>query len=329
MKIRLIMALLPVFAVLMCRADGCSSEDRLARGGEVAPVSMSVNDAGDTVVDFVNEIQKSPEKLKVLMIGNSFSLQMVPSMPPITKDLGLKLDICSMFVGGCSLERHWQNVCAPTSTPYSVTRATTDGGERKAYKGNIPSVLASEKWDVVTIQQASHFSWKSETYHPWGDNLVKYIREKAPQAKIVVHETWSYTPWDGRLAEWKIDQTEMYEKLHSAYADFAKEYGFDIIPTGTAVQLVRKELPVRYTENSLGGDIVGSCKFVEKDGKWIPEGDVFHMGHDGDYLQALVWTAKLFGADVTKCSYKPDKMTDSRATFLRQMAMKAAGRKGN
>lgn len=25
MKIRLIMALLPIFAVLMCRADGCSS----------------------------------------------------------------------------------------------------------------------------------------------------------------------------------------------------------------------------------------------------------------------------------------------------------------
>ena len=287
--------------------------------GVIATFSVAVAGVG------ANEIQNPPKQLKVLMIGNSFSVQMVPSMPPIAKDLGLGLDICSLHIGGCSLERHWQNVCAPTSTPYSVTRATTEGTQHKAFKGNIPSVLASEKWDVVTIQQASHFSWNPETYHPWGDNLVKYIRKKVPQAKVVVHETWSYTPWDDRLAGWQIGQAEMYEKLHAAYADFAKGYGFDIIPTGTAVQLVRKELPVRYTENSLGGDVVGSCAFVEKDGKWTPKGDVFHMGPDGNYLQALVWTAKLYGADVTKCSYKPGKMTDVRAAFLRQTAMKAVG----
>lgn len=115
----------------------------------------------------------------------------------------------------------------------------------------------------------------------------------------------------------------MYEKLHAAYADFAKGYGLDVVPTGTAVQLVRKELPVRYEKNSLGGDVVGNCKFVEKDGKWTPKGDVFHMGRDGNYLQALVWTAKLFGADVTKCSYAPKGMSAERAEFLRKIAMKA------
>lgn len=262
--------------------------------------------------------------LKVLMIGNSFSVQMVKAMPPIAKELGLGLDICSLYIGGCSLERHWKNVCAPTSTPYSVTRCT-EGVVAKEFKGNIPAVLASEKWDVVTIQQVSGCSWKPETYHPWGDELVKYIREKAPQAKIVVQETWSYTPWDRRLDGWKMNQDEMYEKLHGAYADFAHAYGFDVIPTGTAVQLVRKELPVKYTENSLGGDVVGSAKFVEKNGQWVPKGDVFHMGPDGNYLQALVWTAKLFGADVSKCVYAPEGMSAERAAFLRKMAMKAVG----
>ena len=266
------------------------------------------------------EPTKAP--LKVLMIGNSFSVQMVKSMPPVATNLGYSLDICSMYIGGCSLERHWNNICAPTSTPYSVTRSL-NGKLAKKFNGNIPAVLKSEKWDIVTIQQASHHSWLKDSYHPFGDDLVKYIRENAPQAKIVVHETWSYTPWDKRLKGWKIDQNEMYEKLHAAYGDFAKQYGFDVIPTGTAVQLVRKELPVKYTENSLGGDVVGSCKFVEKDGKWTPDGDVFHMGPSGNYLQALVWTAKLFGTDVTKCTYKPKRMADERAAFLRQMAMKA------
>ena len=272
--------------------------------------------------------EEGAKPLKVLMIGNSFSQQMPKAMPPVVKDLGLKLDICSLYIGGCPISKHWHNVQVPTSMPYSVTR-TTDGVVQKEFWGNIPAVLKGEKWDIVTIQQASHESWKSESYHPFGDDLVKYIRETAPQAKIVVHETWSYTPWDKRLTKWGIDQNEMYDKLHAAYGAFAKQYGLGVIPTGTAVQLVRKELPVKYAENSLGGDVVGSCTFVEKDGKWTPKGDVFHMGPDGNYLQALVWTAKLFGADVTKCSYKPGKMTDGRAAFLRQMAMKAVSASRN
>lgn len=125
------------------------------------------------------------ERLKVLMIGNSFSVQMVNSLPPIAKDLGLKVDICSLYIGGCSLQRHWENICSPTSRPYRVTRSV-DGVQRKEFMGNISQVLGGERWDVVTLQQASHFSWKPETYHPWGDKLVKYIRETAPNAKILV-----------------------------------------------------------------------------------------------------------------------------------------------
>ena len=39
--------------------------------------------------------------------------------------------------------------------------------------------------------------------------------------------------------------------------------------------------------------------------------------------QAALYLAKLFGADVTKCTYKPNGMKDDRAVFLRRMAMKA------
>ena len=40
---------------------------------------------------------------------------------------------------------------------------------------------------------------------------------------------------------------------------FAGTYGFDIIPTGTAVRLVRKDLPVRYAENSLMKAVTCNC----------------------------------------------------------------------
>ena len=291
--------------------------------------------------------REKPKSLKVLMIGNSFSICLLHEMPNVAKAMDLKLDLCSLYIGGCSLERHWQNVCRPETAPYAV--AWNYGGVKngadaavakvakkserlhwktkkpETYTGcNIPEALTADRWDVVTIQPASHFSWQPATYHPFGDDLVKKIRELAPQAKIVVQETWSYTPWDKRLAGWKMDQDEMYAKLHEAYYGFAKPYGFDVIPVGTAVQAWRRELPVKYAENSFGGDVVGSAKFVQgADGKWAPKGDVFHFNGDGHYLQALVWTAKLFGADVTKCPYAPAKLPAEQAALMKKVAQEA------
>ena len=285
--------------------------------------------------------------LKVLAIGNSFSVCTQQQMPQVAKDLGCELDLVTMTIGGCSLERHCTCANDPKDLTYSLTwnrngvaRAPwpeleaclkpTTRIDRKTKKphtargAQLKEVIKAAKWDVVTVQQCSHFSWQPESYVPWGDDLVKIVRELAPQAEIVVQETWSYTPWDKRLAKWGIDQNEMYAKLHDAYAAFAKKYGFRVIPTGTAVQLWRKELPVKYEANSFGGDVCGSATFrQEKDGSWKPHGDVFHFNGHGHYLQALVWTAKLFGKDVTACAYAPKGLAPERAALMKKVAMKA------
>jgi feruloyl esterase len=268
------------------------------------------------------------DSLKVLMIGNSFSISATRHMPQVAKSMGLELDLASLYIGGCSLERHWDN-CEkgkgnPDFKPYKMTRFV-NGEKKEERPANVPEMLAVEKWDIVTIQQASHFSWKADSYHPFADDLIKkYIKELAPQAEVVVQETWSYTPWDKRLATWGIDQNEMYRKLHRAYFDYAASKGLRTIPMGTAVQLWRERLPVAYAENSFGGDVCGSAKFVQgADGKWSPKGDVFHLNRDGEYLQALVWTAKLFDADVTKCRYAPEGVDAACAAKMKEVAMAA------
>src|SRR5574344_2429429 len=58
--------------------------------------------------------------LKVLMIGNSFSVCVLKQMPQIAADLGRKLDLCSLYIGGCSLERHAKNLSS-TNAAYGVT----------------------------------------------------------------------------------------------------------------------------------------------------------------------------------------------------------------
>ena len=288
--------------------------------------------------------------LKVLAIGNSFSVCPQHELPQVAKSLGCELDLVTMTIGGCSLERHWQcltkaddltygldwNRCGVKQGDWPELKALQKPVERthwkthKKYMGtgaNLEAVLKAVKFDVITVQQASHFSWQPDTYVPWGDQLVAKVREFQPQAEIVVQETWSYTPWDGRLAKWKIDQNEMYAKLHDAYGQFAKKYGFRVIPTGTAVQLWRKELPVKYAENSFGGDVVGGGRQDERDhfkrgadGKWVPNCDVFHLGRKGEYFQALVWARTLFGVDLGALKYKPDFVTDSDAKLMREIA---------
>ena len=266
--------------------------------------------------------------VKVLMIGNSFSICCLKHLPQVAADRGVKLDLASLYIGGCTLEYHWTNVVKAADKeykPYLFDRNTM--GVKARCKMNIPEVLAMEKWDIVTIQQGSHESWKPGSYHPYGDNLVAKIRELAPQAKIYVQETWSYVPWDGRFKEWGIDQNEMYAKLHDAYGAFAKQHGLAVIPFGTAVQEWRKRLPVKYTENSLGGDVVGGGNQEERDhfkrdknNNWKINCDPCHLGRKGDYFQALVWARTLFGVDLKDLKYKPDFVTDSDAKLMREIA---------
>ncbi len=284
----------------------------------------------------------APKKpLKVLMIGNSFSICVLKYMPQIAAELDLSLDLCSLYIGGCSLKRHAGNIKKPDTTPYLVTwnyvSCAHDAvpfmsvlkpkdGKKRDYYGNIPAMLAADKWDIVTLQQASHESWRPESYEPYGTELLALIRTLAPQAKVYVQQTWSYTPWDKRLAKWGIDQNVMFNNLEAAYTGFAMRHGLDQILTGKAVQRYRKELPVVYTKKSNDDDVCGTSKFVEKDGKWEPWGDVFHFNDRGEFLQALVWTAKLFNADVTKSVFVPESLAKQpdRAVLMRKIAVELA-----
>lgn len=267
------------------------------------------------------------EPLHVLMIGNSFSVSCMRHLPEVASSLGRKLDLASLYIGGCSLEKHWRN-CEngdENFRPYRFSRNNL--GKKSSVRMNVPAALAMERWDIVTIQQCSQQSWKSESYQPYADNLVALIRKLAPTAEIYIQETWSYTPWDKRLASWKMDQNEMYRRLSFAYAELAAHYSFKVIRTGTAVQEWRKRLPVRYAENSFGGDVVGGRGVLEEkqfkqtdDGRWKPASDAFHLNERGEYFQALVWAAEIFDDDLDSLSYRPSFVDDREAVLMKSIA---------
>ena len=296
--------------------------------------------------------EKAP--VKVLMIGNSFTASVMRETPNLAKAAGLKLDIVQCGIGGCPLDRHWGNVEKAGDKnfkPYSISASCASDPNRKFPKmANVTDMLAAEKWDVVTIQQASGKSPFYDTYQPYADNLIAKIRELAPQAKIVVQETWSYSPYDKRLAQWKMTPAEMYKALKKAYAQLAEKHGRRTIPSGDAVQLFRERLPVDYgtlltkaeiealkqpATIDFHGDVAGASvwkkgrKGKQKDSDEVKlRCDFPHLNARGHYLQACVWAGFLFGVDPTTFTYRPESLPEADAKLMRECArdaLKATG----
>ena len=59
--------------------------------------------------------------------------------------------------------------------------------------------LLAEKWDIITIQQASIRSHDVATYRPVAKELYDYIKKYAPASEVVIHQTWAYRVDDPRF----------------------------------------------------------------------------------------------------------------------------------
>lgn len=288
--------------------------------------------------------------LKVLMVGNSFSESVLVELPKIAAATSNRLVLVNLMIGGCPLKRHWNNYLQseadPKFRPYAVE--VDWEGEKKVANtplakiapcahASLQDVVRAEKWDLITVQQASSDSWKLETYQPYADNLIAKLRELAPRAEMRVHQTWAYNVQEG------IDQKMMYEGIVRSYGKLAEAHGFAVIPVGEAIQRYRAELPVTFIKRmdaadvkavptdvlpDIGGEPVGF--FYWNTGRpWEkrdPKGDYrlrwdgCHLNPEGKYLQALVWYASVFGGDPRKVPYAPENLAPHRAAVMRECA---------
>ena len=109
--------------------------------------------------------------INILAIGNSFSQDATHYLNQIAKEDCVETKVVNLYIGGCSLERHWSNV--------------QSGAEDYLYELNgkstekyisIQEALKEERWDYIVTQQASHDSGWTDTYEPFLENLTRYIR---------------------------------------------------------------------------------------------------------------------------------------------------------
>ncbi|MFA6931641.1 MAG: DUF4886 domain-containing protein [Lentisphaeria bacterium] len=272
--------------------------------------------------------------MKILTIGNSFSESLTAFFPQIVQSVGEELQLGRASFGGCELCRHWSYICAEEADPDCIIYG---GGARK-----LRDILSSDSWDVVTIQQASHESWRAECYEPFAGNMIHYIRQHAPGAEVLLQQTWAYRADHPQLqpgSEWGIHQLMMYQRLTENYKNLAECYQCRIIPTGYAVQLARENEKSRfcnYSEALLNalrwpdlppqcGDVVGKALWGKNQdsGELEIKRDLIHLNCRGQYLQACVWLACLYPCKTAEVSFVPDEIGCSDADFLRKIAQRA------
>ena len=216
--------------------------------------------------------------ISVLSIANSFGQDAQRYLHGIAKADGTELTCVNLYIGGCSLWRHFKNMKADAAE-YSLEF----NGESTGFFTDIKTALLSRRWDYVTLQQASHESPEFKNYEPYLPCLADCVREYAPEAKLAIHQTWAYAQGSQRLHEelGYADQHDMFRDIEAAYAQAAGMVQADlVIPAGRAMMnLAEAGLP------------------AHRDG--------FHASFGaGRYAIALTWYHALTGRDIAENSFK-------------------------
>ncbi len=167
--------------------------------------------------------------IKVLSIGNSFSQDATRYLTEIANHTGTELMSENLYIGGCSLETHYNNILSDSAAYELQINAKTIN------MSGIKTALLKEKWDFITVQQVSNLSVDYSTYQPYLNELIKYIKKHCPTAQIVVHQTWAYEDDSQRLCEelgYK-KSSQMFADVKSSYEKAALDvHAQGIIPSG-------------------------------------------------------------------------------------------------
>jgi hypothetical protein len=275
----------------------------------------------------------------LLAIGNSFADNALTYLNDIAQAAGKQVQIGKACLGGCDLERHMRHVHAFEADPSDPEGSPYHGGKK-----SLRQLLEEEPWDVVTIQQVSHKSFRPETYHPFADQLIATIRRYAPQAEIVIHQTWAYRDDHGFWGEPGLNPDSMYRGLCEACDALSEETGFRQIPSGDAMEAARQDsnwgpfapdtgfdpdtakypqLP-QQEKRALhnGGYQWRQNKETEK---WFLVKDCIHANREGKYLLGCVWFEFFFQTSVAGNSFLPDGMSPDDAHVLQRIAHRVVG----
>ena len=231
--------------------------------------------------------------IRILAIGNSFSVDAMEYLYDILWDLGYRnIILGDMYKAGCSLEEHagwFADNDGSHYTLYQNTTEKTSGEWIRIAKYKPLDALHYADWDFITMQQGSMNTGLVDTFEPYLGNLIAIVTRECPDAKLFWHMTWAYHRESDHAAfpNYGSDQMTMYNAIVNAVKTkvLAREEFVDVIPNGTAVQNMRTSF---LADN------------LTRDG--------YHLSlREGRFLAALTYAKILTGCDLADISYTPEQ----------------------
>lgn len=238
---------------------------------------------------------------KILAISNSFGVDANRYFYGICRSAGEEIKVVTLYIGGCSLYRHYRNMLSEERA-YDLHVDGIDTG----FKVSLKEALLSDAWDIVTFQQASPISGDYESYLPYLPELAKYVKKLVPPAKQYIHAIWARSDaWiAGRLGFKYNTSLEMSAAHHEAYGLAAKEISADgYIPATAAMEKLYARLgEAAYRDG--GHANYGSAR----------------------YMLGLVWYMTIFGKkDISAVNYNDFDVavTDEEKKIAEECAIEA------
>jgi hypothetical protein len=267
------------------------------------------SDAGNAVITVKQEAAEEPSDgiIRILAIGNSFSQDAVEQyLWNLFDAVGETVIIGNMYIGGCTLETHYNNSVSDAGNYYY--RKVVDGTKTEQSGKSLSFGLEDENWNIVTFQQASGKSGIAASYEPYLDSLIAYVGRKAPKAKLYFHQTWAYASSSdhAEFPNYDKNQMTMYTAIvgavQQALAAHSKLVG--VIPSGTAIQNARTS----YLGDSFN-----------RDG--------YHLEATyGRFTAACTWYETLSGKDVTANPWHHSNINDAVSDLCKAAAHAAVAK---
>ena len=248
---------------------------------------------GDITSDSYEAVASVRRSLKILAIGNSFSVDAMRNhLYDVLKSADYdQVILGNLYVGGCSLDMHWNYINGKQGA-YEFHK-NDDNGKWVKYDGyQALTALQEENWDVITVQQVSGNSGMPDTFGNL-QNIVDWVNQYKtnPDAKVLWHMTWAYQQDSTHesFPNYNSDQMTMYNAIVDTVQNTVlNTEGIDgVIPSGTAIQNLR---------GALGDNLTA---------------DGYHLADNhGDYTAALTWYAAITGESLDKVTYAPNAVTN-------------------
>lgn len=274
-------------------------------------------------IAYQSTAKSAARPLKILGIGNSWTRNPTTYLGEILNSIGIDCKIVLCYMGGRTLQDYSNLVSNDNANTYRDVWTKENGWIRgneddtKLYR--MSEIIGMEDWDIVTLQQASQYGGMYDTFQPYLNNIIKWIKDSVNvMPTIYLQATWAYpNGYSGNNLTIFNDSYSgssdiMYAKILEAYTLASEETKIkDIFLSAPMVQQIRT--------------ISGIDKIDTADGS--------HLDINGWYSLGLLWAhtllreymdSSLFGnISIDDVDYKPTAitLTDEQIAEIKDIAI--------